>query len=72
MIFIFGLLVPGINNWGHGGGMVAGAALAYLLGYRERKRETLGHRLLGLACGLVTVLVLAWASLTSLLYVLLR
>lgn len=72
MIFIFGLLVPGINNWGHGGGMVAGAALAYLLGYRERKREMPGHRLLGVACGLVTVLVLAWACLSSLLYVLLR
>ena len=72
MIIIFGLLVPGINNWGHGGGMVAGAALAYLLGYRERKRETPGHRTLALACGVITVLVLAWATLTSLLYVLSR
>jgi rhomboid protease GluP len=72
MIFVFGLLVPGINNWGHGGGMAAGAVLAYLLGYSERKRETPGHRLLGVACGLVTVLVLAWAVLSSLLYVLAR
>jgi rhomboid protease GluP len=72
MIFVFGLLVPGINNWGHGGGMVAGAVLAYLLGYRERKRETLGHRLLGLACGLVTVSVLAWAGLNGFLYLLSR
>jgi rhomboid protease GluP len=29
-IFVFGLIVPGINNWGHGGGMAAGAALALL------------------------------------------
>lgn len=72
MIFVFGLLVPGINNWGHGGGMVAGAALAYLLGYNERRRETPGHRLLGVACGLVTALVLIWASLNSFLYVLTR
>ena len=71
-LFIFGFLVPGINNWGHGGGMVAGAALAYLLGYRERKRETPGHRTLAIACGVVTILVLAWASLGSLLYVLSR
>jgi len=71
MIFAFGLLVPGINNWAHGGGMAAGAALAYLLGYREKKRETAGHRLLGMACGMVTVLVLAWACSTSLYYVLL-
>lgn len=72
MIFVFGLLVPGINNWGHGGGMVAGAALAYLLGYNERRREMPGHRLLGVACGLVTALVLIWASLNSFLYVLTR
>jgi hypothetical protein len=52
--------------------MAAGAVLAYLLGYSERKRETPGHRLLGVACGLVTVLVLAWAVLSSLLYVLAR
>ncbi|MFO7605681.1 MAG: rhomboid family intramembrane serine protease [Desulfurivibrionaceae bacterium] len=71
MIFVFGLLVPGINNWAHGGGMAAGAALAYLLGYRERKRETPGHRLLGQACGLVTVLVLAWAGFSTIFYVLL-
>ncbi|MCK4839234.1 MAG: rhomboid family intramembrane serine protease [Desulfobulbaceae bacterium] len=72
MIVVFGFMVPGINNWGHGGGMVAGAALAYLLGYSERKRETRGHRLLGVACGLVTVLILVWACLTSLLFILLH
>ena len=71
-IFVFGFIVPGINNWGHGGGMAAGAALAFLLGYKERKRETPGHRLLGQSCGLVTVVVLAWACFTSLLYVLMR
>jgi rhomboid protease GluP len=71
-IFVFGLLVPGINNWGHGGGMAAGAALAYLFGYRERRRESPGHRMLGLACGLVTLLVLGWAGLNGLLFVFLR
>ncbi len=71
-IFIFGFIVPGINNWGHGGGMAAGAVFAFLLGYKERRRETPVHRLLGLACGLVTVLVLAWACLSAFLFVLLR
>lgn len=70
MIIGFGFLVPGINNWGHGGGMAAGAGLAFLLGYRERNRETPGHRLLGLACGAVTVLVLAWAVFSGVGYVL--
>lgn len=71
-IFVFGLMVPGINNWGHGGGMIAGVALAYLLGYKESRKTTSGHRLLGLACGLVTVLVLAWSCLNGFLFLLLR
>jgi rhomboid protease GluP len=71
-IFVFGLLVPGINNWGHGGGMAAGAMLAYLLGYSERKKETSVHRIMGLTCGLLTVLVLAWACLNGFLFVLPR
>ena len=71
-IFAFGLMVPGINNWGHGGGMAAGAVLAYVLGYRERRRETPMHRILALFCALLTVLVLAWACFNGLMFVLLR
>jgi rhomboid protease GluP len=67
-IFIFGFLVPGINNWGHGGGMLGGALLGYLLGYQERRRESLGHRLAGLACLVVTGLVLLWGAAGSLFY----
>jgi len=36
-IFLFGFLVPGINNWGHGGGLVGGAVSGLILGYREKK-----------------------------------
>lgn len=71
-IFVFGLVVPGINNWGHAGGMAAGAALAYLLGYKERKKETSGHRIIALSCGLVTILVLVWACFNGFLFVLTR
>lgn len=60
-IFIFGFLVPGINNWGHGGGMLAGTILGLLLGYQERKRENLLHKLLAGLCIIVTVVVLGWA-----------
>jgi rhomboid protease GluP len=60
-IFLFGLLVPGVDNWAHGGGMAAGAALGFLLGYRERKRENLFHKSLSGACLGLTVLVLCWA-----------
>ncbi len=67
-IFAFGFLVPGINNWGHGGGMAAGALLAYLFGYQDRQREKKGIKILGVCCMVVTALVLLWAVGTSILY----
>jgi rhomboid protease GluP len=60
-IFVFGLLVPSINNWGHGGGMVAGAVLGFLLGYEEKRRERLFHRILAGLCVVATLLTLLWA-----------
>jgi rhomboid protease GluP len=65
---VFGFLVPGINNWGHGGGIAAGALLGYLLGYHERKRETPFDRTLAALCLAVTAIVLLWAVLTGLYY----
>lgn len=67
-IFAFGLLVPGINNWGHGGGMATGILCGLLLGYQENRREMLNHRLLGAACALGTVLILLWAVATTVIY----
>jgi len=64
-IFMFGFLVPAINNWAHGGGMLAGAALGFLLGYKERSREKQGHKIAALCCVLITALVLLWAILSS-------
>jgi rhomboid protease GluP len=69
-IFIFGFIVPGINNWGHGGGMAAGALLGLLLGYQEKKRENISHKLLGASCIVVTAAVLAWSAFSSIFYVL--
>ena len=67
-IFVFGLLVPGINNWAHGGGMAAGIVCALFLGYQDKRRELISHRLLGIACALVTFLILLWAVLTAVIY----
>jgi rhomboid protease GluP len=67
-IFIFGLIVPGINNWGHAGGMVAGALLALGLGYQEKRPTTFLHRTLFFACLTATVLVLAWAMGSGIYY----
>jgi len=68
VLFIFGFLVPGINNWGHGGGLVFGALLGFLLGYDDSKREQLQHRLIGVLCLFATVAVLLWAVITSFAY----
>jgi rhomboid protease GluP len=62
---LFGFMLPGLNNWAHGGGIAAGIALGFVLGYAERTKETLTHRMLAGACALVTVLVLGWSVLAG-------
>lgn len=67
-IFIFGLLFPGIDNWGHAGGLAAGMLLGFLLGYEEKKPENYYHKLLAGICVLFTVAVLAWSIGSSFYY----
>ncbi len=67
-LFLFGFIVPGINNWAHGGGMGAGILIGALVGYHERKRENLYHRLLAGGCLFVTVVVLLWAIMSAFYY----
>ncbi|TKB28487.1 rhomboid family intramembrane serine protease [Desulfopila sp. IMCC35006] len=71
-IGIFGFLVPGINNWGHGGGMLAGAVLGYLLGYQEKKREMFRDKVLAMVCLGATGLILLWSCLNGVLFLFLR
>ncbi|HSO20132.1 MAG TPA: rhomboid family intramembrane serine protease [Desulfosarcina sp.] len=66
-IVLFGLIVPGINNWAHGGGMGAGALLGLAMGYEDRVKENGVHRNLGGLCRLLTMAVLGWAVLTGLI-----
>lgn len=67
-IVIFGLFVTGINNWAHGGGIVSGILLGFLMGYRERNGETIIHRALAIGCILLTVAILLWTTITSAYY----
>jgi rhomboid protease GluP len=60
-LVLFGLLLPGINNWAHGGGIVSGLLIAFLTGYNERKAETWIHRILGTGSILVTSAALLWS-----------
>ncbi|MDZ7581929.1 MAG: rhomboid family intramembrane serine protease [Deltaproteobacteria bacterium] len=65
---VFGLLIPGINNWGHIGGGVAGALVGYLLGYRDRAAERPIHRLLAALCTVTTLAVLLYAVVSAFIY----
>ena len=69
-IFAFGFMVSGISkwsdvpridNWAHGGGIVAGVVLGFLLGYRERRPDRFWHRYLAYGCGLITLVALGYA-----------
>jgi len=68
-IFVFGLLMPGINSWGHGGGIAGGVILGFLLGYQEKVPENLLHKTLAAGCVVITALILAWAVFSGIAYV---
>jgi rhomboid protease GluP len=67
-IFLFGLLVQGVNNWGHGGGMLGGVLLGYYLGYAERKKETYAHKMGAMVCIGLTAVILLWAIVSAVYY----
>jgi rhomboid protease GluP len=60
-LFIFGMIFPGINNWGHGGGVIGGIVVGALIGYNERRKENYFDQALALLCGVITLGVLGWA-----------
>lgn len=68
-ILLFGFLIPGINNWAHGGGFICGAATAFLVGYSERTPEKYYHKTVAGICVLATAAALVWGVVTTLVYV---
>lgn len=60
-IILFGFLIPQINNSAHIGGMIFGGLTAMALGYTEKSRETMVHRILSGTCMIITLLVLLFA-----------
>lgn len=39
ILFVFGLFMPVVNNWAHGGGFIGGYLAAMLVGYSEKSSE---------------------------------
>ena len=63
VLFVFGFLFPGINNYAHAGGFVGGYAAAALVGFAEIKPENQLHLFLALACVGLTILAFVLALL---------
>ena len=56
ILFIFGLFVPNVDNWAHGGGFAGGYIAAMLLGFSEQSKETSQVHALTLSTIVMTVL----------------
>jgi rhomboid protease GluP len=69
-IVLFGFMIPQINNSAHIGGMVFGGLCAYFLGYHEKRREGTTHRIFAGTCMVITLLVLLWAIIRGMVYLL--
>jgi rhomboid protease GluP len=54
ILFVFGFIFSGVDNWAHLGGFVGGYVAAHLLDPRQRERPV--HTLLAIACLAATVL----------------
>ena len=67
-LVVIGFLLPGINNWGHAGGLLAGIASGFFLGYREMRPDRPWHAVVAAVCGLGTVAWLLWTGITAFAY----
>jgi rhomboid protease GluP len=64
IVFLFGLVIPGVDNWAHAGGFLGGYVLArWLNPFRE---ERLDHLLGAMVCIIITIAAIA-ASVISVL-----
>lgn len=57
---VFAFLIGGVNHWGHAGGALTGAALAFALPAHERQHAGRGIQLLAIALAVITVL--SWVA----------
>lgn len=57
ILFVFGLVFPGVDNWAHGGGFAGGYVTAWLFGHGSGQggREGIGTYLLAALCAFLTV-----------------
>jgi rhomboid protease GluP len=66
MLFFFGLIMPGVDNWAHAGGFGGGYLVALALD--PRKPERVDHLLAALICLALTVAAIVASVVTGLQY----
>ena len=69
VMFIFGFLMPGINNWGHGGGFLGGWIAANVMDFSDDRRESAAMMIACLVLIVLTVIgvVLSFVNVTGIL-----
>jgi rhomboid protease GluP len=60
-LLVMGFLLPGIDNWAHGGGLIGGTGVAFLIKHEENQTENALHKALARICLVLTGAVLIWA-----------
>jgi rhomboid protease GluP len=63
-LFFIGLL-PNINNWGHGAGILSGVAIGFLFGYPEKRPDAFLDKFGAALCIVVTLMLLTYALVTG-------
>ena len=67
ILFIFGFLFSGVDNWAHGGGFVGGYATAWLFAREGESREGIGTYTIAGACILLTLFAFIRQALVTIL-----
>jgi rhomboid protease GluP len=55
LLFVFGFIMSGVDNWAHAGGFVGGYAASYLFSRSQGSREGLGTYIAAGACVVLTI-----------------
>jgi rhomboid protease GluP len=64
---VFGFVIPGINNWAHGGGLLSGILISLLVGYQEKREERFLYKIIAAICIILTFAVLLWGMIQTIL-----
>ena len=65
LLFLFGLLMPGIDNWAHGGGFAGGYAAAWMFSRSADEREGIGAYILAGLCAAATLIAFLFQFLAA-------